>query len=118
MEVAQGKQDRHVWAQLVMQLKPGKDGELPHLFERLRGAEMPRSGPLRTTASRDDKDPKRIYDFVLFQGEEKARAWSMTRSTSRPRTGEGADGGHVGRAARVRGPHPDRGLGLLTLPRG
>ena len=64
-----------MWAQLItMTLKPGKDGDLPRLYEGLRGAETPGSGLLRTTAARDRKNPNRIYHFVLFESEEKARA--------------------------------------------
>ena len=64
-----------MWAQLiVMHLKPGKEDELPRLYEHLRAAETPGSGLLRTTASRDDADPNRVYNFVLFESEEKARA--------------------------------------------
>jgi len=64
-----------MWAQLITaRLKPGKDGELPRLYEQLRAAETPGSGLLRTTAARDQKDPSRVYNFVVFESEEKARA--------------------------------------------
>ena len=64
-----------MWAQmLTMRLKPGKESELPRIYELLRAAETPGSGLLRTTAMRDDKDPNRIVNFVIFESEEKARA--------------------------------------------
>ena len=64
-----------MWAQLIsMRLKNGKEGDLPRVYEQLRAAEPPGSGLLRTTAMRDQKDPGRIYNFVIFESEEKARA--------------------------------------------
>ncbi len=64
-----------MWAQLIsMRLKPGKEADLPHLYEQLRAAEQPGSGLVRTTALRDQLDPSRVYTFVLFESEEKARA--------------------------------------------
>jgi quinol monooxygenase YgiN len=64
-----------MWAQLIiMRLKPGKEGDLPRLYEQLRAAEQPGSGLLRTTAARDQKDPSRVYNFVIFESEERARA--------------------------------------------
>ncbi len=64
-----------MWAQLItMRLKPGKEAELPRVYEALRAAEQPGSGLLRSTAGRDQKDPLRVYHFVLFESEEKARA--------------------------------------------
>ncbi|HVA04665.1 MAG TPA: antibiotic biosynthesis monooxygenase [Acidimicrobiales bacterium] len=63
-----------MWAQLIMmRLKPGKDSELPRLYEELRATEQPGSGLLRTTAFRDQNDPSRIYHMVVFENEEKAR---------------------------------------------
>ena len=63
-----------MWAQLIMmRLKPGKDTELPRLYEELRATEQPGSGLLRTTAFRDQKDPSRIYHMVVFESEEQAR---------------------------------------------
>jgi len=64
-----------MWAQLItMRLKPGKEEELPRLYEQLRAAEQPGSGLVRTSAARCDKDPNRLYHFVIFESEEKARA--------------------------------------------
>jgi quinol monooxygenase YgiN len=64
-----------MWAQLItMRLKPGKESELPRVYEGLRAAERPGSGLVRTTAARDQKDPSRIYHFVLFESEGRARA--------------------------------------------
>jgi quinol monooxygenase YgiN len=64
-----------MWAQLItMRLKPGKEDQLPRVYEGLRAAERPGTGLLRTTAARDQKDPSRLYHFVLFESEEKARA--------------------------------------------
>jgi len=55
-------------------LKPGKEGDLPLLYEQLRGIEQPDSGLLRSTAMRDQNDPSRAYMLVIFESEEKARA--------------------------------------------
>jgi quinol monooxygenase YgiN len=64
-----------MWAQLItMTLKPGKEGDLPRVYEGLRAAETPGSGLLRSSAGRDRNNPNRIYHFVLFESEEKARA--------------------------------------------
>ena len=64
-----------MWAQLIsMRLKPGKEAEVPGLLEQLRAAEQPESGLVRTTAMRAQLDPQRVYTFVVFESEEKARA--------------------------------------------
>ena len=64
-----------MWAQLIsMRLKPGREADLPGLFEQLRAAEHSGSGLVRTTAMRDQLDPQRVYTFVVFESEEKARA--------------------------------------------
>jgi quinol monooxygenase YgiN len=64
-----------MWAQLItMRLKPGKDAELARVYEALRATERPGSGLLRTTAARDQNDPSRVYHFVLFESEDKARS--------------------------------------------
>jgi quinol monooxygenase YgiN len=64
-----------MWAQLITaRLKPGKEAELPRLFEQLRSVEQPGSGLLRSTAMRDEDDPSRMYMLVLFENEESARA--------------------------------------------
>ncbi len=85
-----------MWAQLItMRLKPGKEEELPRLYEQLRAAEQPGSGLVRTSAARCDKDPSRLYHFVIFESEEKARA---------RRAGPGAPGGARGRQSHDGGP--------------
>ena len=64
-----------MWAQLIsMRLKPGREGELPMVYEQLRAAEQPGSGLLRTIAMRSQSEPERVYNFVIFESEEKARA--------------------------------------------
>lgn len=64
-----------MWAQLItMRLKPGKEADLSRVYEGLRSTERPGSGLVRTTAARDQNDRNRIYHFVLFESEEKARA--------------------------------------------
>jgi heme-degrading monooxygenase HmoA len=63
-----------MWAQLIsMRLKPGKEQELPRMYEQLRAVEQPGSGLLRTMAMRDQSDPSRAYTLVIFESEEKAR---------------------------------------------
>ena len=64
-----------MWAQLItMRVKPGREQEVPGLFEQLRAAEQPGSGLVRTTAMQDQQDPSRVYALVVFESEEKARA--------------------------------------------
>ena len=64
-----------MWAQLItMRLKPGREDDLPGLAEQLRAAEQPGSGLVRSTLMHDQKDPSRLYMFVVFESEEKARA--------------------------------------------
>src|ERR1039457_1924659 len=47
-----------MWAQRIMRrLKRENKAELPRLYEELRATEQPGSGPLRTTAFRDQNDP-------------------------------------------------------------
>jgi len=63
-----------MWAQLITtRLKPGKEDSLPALLEKLHATEQSGSGLLRSTAMRDEKDPSRVYMFVLFETEEAAR---------------------------------------------
>jgi quinol monooxygenase YgiN len=63
-----------MWAQLItMRLKPEREADLPKVYEHLRAAEQPGSGLLRTIAMRDTSDPNQIYNFVIFESEEKAR---------------------------------------------
>jgi len=62
-----------MWAQLIRtQLKPGAD--TAGLQEKLRAAEQPGSGLLRTFVMHDQLDPSQIYALVVFESEEKARA--------------------------------------------
>jgi quinol monooxygenase YgiN len=63
-----------MWAQLITtRLKPGKEDGLRALMDKLRATEQPGSGLLRSTAMRDQKDPSRVYMFVVFESEEAAR---------------------------------------------
>ena len=63
-----------MWAQLItMRLKPGRENDLPLLIDQLKAAEQPDSGLVRSTAMRDKNDPSRIYTYVIFESEEKAR---------------------------------------------
>ena len=63
-----------MWAQMIsMTLKPGKEGELPRLYEQLHAAEQPGSGLIRTMAMQDQNDPSRVISLVIFESEEKAR---------------------------------------------
>jgi len=64
-----------MWAQLISaRLKPGKEQELPKLFDQLKGTEEPGSGLLRSMAFQDQKDPSRFFTLVIFDSEENARA--------------------------------------------
>ena len=63
-----------MWAQLITaRLKPGKDDGLVRLAEQLRATEQPGSGLVHSTMSRDQNDPSKVYMFVVFESEEKAR---------------------------------------------
>jgi quinol monooxygenase YgiN len=63
-----------MWAQLITtRLKPGRENDLPLLIKQLKAAEQPDSGLVRSTAMRDKNDPSRIYMYVIFESEEKAR---------------------------------------------
>jgi len=63
-----------MWGQLItMQLKPGKETSLPALADQLRATEQSGSGLLRSTTMIDQKDPSRVFTFVLFESEEAAR---------------------------------------------
>jgi quinol monooxygenase YgiN len=64
-----------MWAQLIkMQMAPGRDGELPGMFGRLREIEQAGSGLLQTLVMQDQKDPSQAYVLVVFESEEHARA--------------------------------------------
>jgi antibiotic biosynthesis monooxygenase (ABM) superfamily enzyme len=64
-----------MWAQLITtRLKPGKEEDLTRLVEQLRAVEQPGSGLVRSTAMRDQNDPRRVFMLVVFESEEKARA--------------------------------------------
>jgi quinol monooxygenase YgiN len=63
-----------MWAQLITtRLKPGREDDLPRLFEQLRAVDQPGSGLLRSTAMQDQNDPTRVYMLVVFESEEAAR---------------------------------------------
>ena len=97
-----------MWAQLIsMRLKAGKEGDLPRLYEQLRAAEQPDTGLLRTIDLRDDKDPHRIYNIVLFESEDQARQRERDpRREEESEGGPGDDGRDLRRPSRVR--RPDR----------
>jgi hypothetical protein len=62
-----------MWAQLIkVRLKPDKD--TAELSRRLRAAEQPGSGLVRTLIMHDQHDPTQLYALVVFENEEKARA--------------------------------------------
>jgi hypothetical protein len=64
-----------MWAQLITtRLKAGSEGDLPRLIEQLQQTEQPGSGLVRSTAMQDQKDPSKVYRFVVFESEEAARA--------------------------------------------
>jgi quinol monooxygenase YgiN len=64
-----------MWAQLITtRIKPGREGDLPKLAERFQATEQANSGLVRSMMMQDQKDPSRLYMFVVFESEEKARA--------------------------------------------
>ena len=104
-----------MWAQLItMRLKPGKDADLPRVYEQLRAIEQPGTGLVRTMAMRDQKDPSRVFNFVIFESEEKARAREQD-----PRRQEGLQAVRATMAEIFDGPpeihRPDSGGGHVLL---
>ena len=64
-----------MWAQLIkMRVKPGREQDVPAMFEQLQAAEQPDSGLLRTMLLQDQNDAGVVYTLVVFESEEKARA--------------------------------------------
>ena len=64
-----------MWAQLITtRLKEGHEGDLPRLVEQLKATEQPGSGLVRSIAMQDQKDPSKVYMFVVFESEDAARA--------------------------------------------
>jgi quinol monooxygenase YgiN len=64
-----------MWAQLITaRLKPGKEADLPKLFEQVQAAEQPGSGLVRSIAMQDQGDPSKVMMLVVFESEDKARA--------------------------------------------
>ncbi len=64
-----------MWAQLITtRLKPGSEDGFEQLIAQLKATEQPDSGLVRSLATRDQNDPSKIYMFVVFESEEKARA--------------------------------------------
>jgi hypothetical protein len=64
-----------MWAQLIiMRVKPGREADIARLYEMLQAAEQPGSGLVRSTGARNEKDPSRLYNFVVSESEERARA--------------------------------------------
>lgn len=89
-----------MWAQLIKtRLRPGKEGDLPRMFEQLRAIEQPDSGLLRMTVMRDQNDPSRLYTLVVFESEAKARAREQD-----PRRQEGLQAANATMAEMVDGP--------------
>jgi len=64
-----------MWGQLItMQLKPGREHELPRLLAQLASIEPADSGLVRTVVGQRRDDPSRAYVLVVFASEELARA--------------------------------------------
>ena len=64
-----------MWAQLLkVRTKPGREDDVVKIVEKLREAEQPGSGLIRSVATRDQRDPAQVYFFIVFESEEKARA--------------------------------------------
>lgn len=64
-----------MWMQIIKwRLKPGKESELSALADDLLAVEQPDSGLIRSTTTRDQKDPSAVYTIVVFESEERARA--------------------------------------------
>ncbi len=63
-----------MWAQLITtRLEAGHEGDLPRLIEQLESIEQPGSGLVRSMTMQDQKDPSKVYMFVVFESEEAAR---------------------------------------------
>ena len=63
-----------MWAQLIaVRLKPGREGELAGLLDRLDAIEQPGSGLVRHTLLQDVADPSAARFLIVFESEERAR---------------------------------------------
>jgi hypothetical protein len=63
-----------VWAQLIaVRLKPGREGELAGMLDRLDAIEQPGSGLVRHTLLQDVTDPSAARFLIVFESEESAR---------------------------------------------
>ena len=73
-----------MWAQMITtRLKAGHEGDLPRLIEQLKATEQAGSGLVRSTAMQDQKDPSKVYMFVVFESEEAARARRTIRAVKK-----------------------------------
>jgi heme-degrading monooxygenase HmoA len=63
-----------MWAQLSsVRVKEGQADVVGRAMEQLQTIEQPESGLLRTIVMQDQNDPARMFVFVVFESEEKAR---------------------------------------------
>jgi len=64
---------RDMWAQLItVQVRPGND--IGAVIDAIKAAELPDSGLIHETFTRDQHDPTRFHMFAVFQSQEMARA--------------------------------------------
>lgn len=64
-----------MWAQMIRtRLTDGHEDVVERLMEQFQAIEKPGSGLIRSTAMRDQSDPKVLYMLVVFESEEQARA--------------------------------------------
>ena len=63
-----------MWAQqMTMRLRPGKEDDLPKLFEQVRAIEQADTPLLRSTVMRDQNDQAKVVILNVFESEERAR---------------------------------------------
>jgi quinol monooxygenase YgiN len=63
-----------MWAQLIRaRLHEGHEDAVERLMEQFQAIEKPGSGLIRSTAMRDQHDPRSLYLLVVFESEEQAR---------------------------------------------
>ena len=96
-----------------MRLKP-QDGDLPRLYEQLRGGGNRVRGSAARQPHANQKDPGRVYSIVIFESRRRPRPASRTPSARPPSRASGHHG-RVLRGRPVRRPRGARGHGLLSL---
>lgn len=84
-----------MWAQLLkFQVRPGTADELDEIYQEVDAQTGPETGWVRSYSLRNRKNPDKVYALVIFDSEEKARAYEQSPEQAKliERTGELMDG--------------------------